>query len=383
MAHVLSPSSNAELSDMLRGAAAPFEVVGTGTKRAIGRPVETSQVLSLDRFSGIALYEPEELILEAGAATPLTDIEAAVAQKNQQLAFEPPDLSTITGSGRAGTIGGVLACNLSGPRRLKAGAARDHILGVTCVSGHGEVFKAGARVVKNVTGYDLPKLMAGSFGTLAAITSVTFKVLPRPETEETVCLQDLADTDAVKAMSLAMQSSCEVSGAAHVPGRGTFLRLEGIAASVAYRRDKLLSLFHGWNSVLPEADSRALWRVVRDVTVLPLDGEECLWRISVPPGDAPGVTARVAAASKARWFYDWAGGLVWLAVPGGEDAGQALVRGAITAGHATLVRAPDAIRRTCEVFQPLPSAHAALSARVKAAFDPRGLLNPGRMYRGV
>jgi glycolate oxidase FAD binding subunit len=383
MGEVFSPATEGELAGLLRGATEAFAVEGSGSKRGLGRPAAAAQTLSLAAFKGINLYEPEELILEAGAATPMADIEAAVAEKNQQLAFEPPDFSTVAGSGRAGTIGGILACNLSGPRRIKAGAARDHILGVTGVSGHGEVFKAGARVVKNVTGYDLPKLMAGSFGTLAAITSVTFKVLPRPETEETICLQGLSDGEAVKAMSLAMQSAAEVSGAAHVPGRGTFLRLEGVAPSVAYRRDRLLSLFHGWSTLLPEADSKALWRVVRDATVMELERDDCLWRISVPPMEGAAVTARIAETVAARWFYDWAGGLIWLAVPATEDAAAVAIRAAISSGHATLFRAPAAVRNRVAVFQPQPAALAALARRVKAAFDPRGLLNPGRLAEGL
>ena len=379
----LKPRTEAELASLIRDTEAPFAIVGTGTKRNLGRPVEATAMLSLARFTGIRLYEPEELILEAGAATPLAEIEAAIAAENQQLAFEPPDLSALLGSAHSGTVGGMLACNLSGPRRIKAGAARDHVLGITGVSGRGEAFKAGARVVKNVTGYDLPKLMAGSYGTLAALTTITLKVLPKPETEETLVVAGLSDTGAVNAMSRAMQSSCEVSGAAHLPGLGTFLRLEGIAPSVAYRRDKLVQLLQGKTTVLSGAASRAQWKQIRDVSLFSDTKQSLVWRISVAPSEAPGVVAKIKEQIDARHFYDWAGGLVWLDVPPTEDASTTVIRGAIGTGHATLIRASEAIRARVAVFQPQAPALAALSARVKESFDPRHLLNPGRMYRGV
>src|SRR5712671_6839975 len=225
------------------------EIVGHGSKRVIGRPAQTDLTLDLSALSGITLYEPEELVLAAKAATPLAEIEAVVAAKGQQLAFEPMDYATLLGgvAGR-GTLGGTLAANVSGPRRIKAGAARDHVLGFSAVSGRGETFKSGGRVVKNVTGYDLSKLMAGSWGTLAAMTAATIKVLPRPETEETLLILGLGDASAVAAMNAALGAPCEVSGAAHLPaptaeragtkaGRAiTALRLEGVPASITHRK---------------------------------------------------------------------------------------------------------------------------------------------------
>jgi glycolate oxidase FAD binding subunit len=356
----------------------PLELTGKGTRRGLGRPMQTAATLDLSGFSGIQLYEPEELILEAGAATPMAEIEKAVAAKGQQLAFEPPG---------GGTIGGMVSCNLSGPRRIKAGAARDHVLGMRGVTGRAEAFKAGARVMKNVTGYDLPKLLTGSYGTLAAFTSVTIKVLPKPETEETLVIAGLDDAAAVRAMSLALQSPCEVSGAAHLPGAApmTLLRLEGIAPSVAYRRGKLAALLKefGKADTLPEKQSKRQWQAIRDVSPLAARPERCLWRISVAPSDGPRVVAQIAASADARWFYDWAGGLVWLDVPPTDDAAQAIVRSAVTEGHATLIRAPDPVRLAVPVFQPQEAALAALTLRVKQAFDPAQILNPGRMYRGV
>ena len=383
MEAAVKPGSEAELAQLVAQAEAPFEIIGTGTKRGLGRPVQAARTLDLSAFAEIAAYEPEELILEAGAGTRLAEIEALIAARGQQLAFEPPDLSRLLGSPHSGTLGGLMACNLAGPRRIKAGAARDHVLGIRGVSGRGEVFKAGARVVKNVTGYDLPKLMAGSYGTLAALTSITVKVLPRPETEETILVEGLDDTAAVSVMSLAMQSACEVSGAAHVPGEGTFLRLEGIAASVAARRDGLAKLLARPVQILAAKASSTIWQRIRDVQMLAGTPDRQVWRLSVTPSDAPGLLAKLRESMDLRYVLDWAGGLIWLDVPSTEDAGSAVIRGAMRSGHATLMRAPEGVRAAVDVFHPQAPALAALSARVKDSFDPRHLFNPGRMSRGL
>jgi glycolate oxidase FAD binding subunit len=383
MEAAVKPGSEAELAQLVAQAEAPFEIIGTGTKRGLGRPVQAARTLDLSAFAEIAAYEPEELILEAGAGTRLAEIEALIAARGQQLAFEPPDLSRLLGSPHSGTLGGLMACNLAGPRRIKAGAARDHVLGIRGVSGRGEVFKAGARVVKNVTGYDLPKLMTGSYGTLAALTSITVKVLPRPETEETILVEGLDDTAAVSVMSLAMQSACEVSGAAHVPGEGTFLRLEGIAASVAARRDGLAKLLARPVQILAAKASSTIWQRIRDVQMLAGTPDRQVWRLSVTPSDAPGLLAKLRESMDLRYVLDWAGGLIWLDVPSTEDAGSAVIRGAMRSGHATLMRAPEGVRAAVDVFHPQAPALAALSARVKDSFDPRHLFNPGRMSRGL
>jgi glycolate oxidase FAD binding subunit len=383
------------------------EIVGHGSKRAIGRPAQTDVTLDLSALSGVTLYEPEELVLSARAGTPLAELEALVAAKGQQLAFEPMDCAGILGGavGR-GTIGGALAANLSGPRRLKAGAARDHLLGFSAVSGRGETFKSGGRVVKNVTGYDLCKLMAGSWGTLAAMTEVTLKVLPAPETQATVLIRGLAPARAVAAMTAAMESACDVSGAAHLPagvaaavpeiagagGAVTALRLEGFAPSVAHRQRTLEALMKPFGELgaVDAPTSRALWQSVRDVAPFAdrRDGSEWpLWRISTTPTRGAELAAMVAiqAEAEAEVLYDWAGGLVWLALNAPEDAGAALIRRAVaaTGGHATLVRAPAAVRAAIDVFPPQDAALVALTKRIKASFDPNGVLNPGRMWAGV
>jgi glycolate oxidase FAD binding subunit len=378
---------------------APLEVVGAATKRGIGRAIQTSATLDVSAFSGIRLYEPEELVLSAGAGTRLSEVEATLAAKGQEFAFEPPDLSRLLGSAHSGTLGGMIAANLAGPRRIKAGSARDHFLGFSGVSGRGEEFKAGGRVMKNVTGYDLPKLMAGSWGTLAVLSEVTFKVLPAAETQATLVIAGLEDQAAARAMSLALQSAADVSAAAHLPAgiaassaveavRGvrrsaTLLRLDGIAPSVAFRFDRLAGLLaeFGAPARLDDKDSRAVWIEIRDVHYLCDGHERLVWRISVPPVEGPRVLRSIAKACDARGFYDWAGGLIWIDVPAAADGAARAVRGAISpaSGHATLIRAPTSLRASIDVFQPQSAPLAVLTRRIKAAFDPKGILNPGRM----
>ncbi|MGN6147452.1 MAG: FAD-binding protein [Rhizomicrobium sp.] len=386
------------------------EIVGHGSKRAIGRPAQTDLTLDLSGLSGVTLYEPEELVLSAKAGTPLAEIEALLAANRQQLAFEPMDYAAVLGGvGGAGTIGGALAANVSGPRRIKAGAARDHFLGVSAVSGRGEGFKSGGRVVKNVTGYDLCKLMAGSWGTLAAMTEVTIKVLPRSETEQTLLIRGLDPRRAVAAMTTATGSSCDVSGAAHLPAgvaarvpwaesagsAVTALRLEGFSPSVIERKRVLAELMQSFGELATadEHASRALWSAIRDVTPLAADAASAtpkqpgspLWRISTAPSRGADLAAMIATAAQAQILFDWAGGLIWAMLGACDDAGAALVHRALaaTGGHATLIRAPASARAAIDVFTPQEPALAALTKRVKESFDPQGVLNPGRMWAGV
>jgi glycolate oxidase FAD binding subunit len=373
-----------------------LEIVGQGSKRGIGRAAQWDLSLDLSSLSGVTLYEPDELVLSAKAGTPMAEIEQLLAASNQELAFEPIDYGPVFGAppGR-GTIGGALAANLSGPRRIKAGAARDHFLGFSAVSGRAETFKSGGRVVKNVTGYDLCKVLAGSYGTLAAMTDVTVKVLPRAETEQTVLVLGLDDAAAARAMNLAMGSSNDVSAAAHIPAplaasvqaEGgtalTALRLEGVAPSVEHRRRALEALLRSFGELaaLQAEPSRALWRVVRDARPFAND-DRALWRISVAPTRGHEVAAAIGEG--AEYFYDWAGGLIWAAFAAREDGGAARVRKALAGnGHATLIRAPAAIRAAVPVFEPQEAGLAALTRRVKESFDPKGVLGPGRMWAGV
>jgi glycolate oxidase FAD binding subunit len=405
----LAPDTPQQAADAVAWAVAeqqPLEVVAGGSKRALGRPLQVGHVLDTSALAGITEYEAAELVLTAGAATKLAEIEARLAEHKQMLTFEPPDLRALLGTeDKEQTIAGVLSCNLAGPRRLKAGAARDHLLGFQAVNGRGELFKSGGKVVKNVTGYDLSKLIVGSWGTLAVLTEISVKVLPRAETGSTVLVLGLQDNAAIRALTDGLNSEHEVSGAAHLPqrlavrsevapvARGgtavTALRLEGPAPSVAYRsqalRDSLSE--HGPTEVLEEADTERLWKEIRDVRPLIEPRERPVWRISVPPASGPAVAAAIAGQMDAELFYDWAGGLIWAATGAAlDDAGAGAVRNAIAlhgGGHGTLIRAPASVRASVDVFEPLPSSLAALAARVKEGFDPRKVLNPGRMYAGV
>lgn len=377
---------------------APLEIVGSGSKHAIGKPVQAAHTLDLSQLSGVSLYEPEELILSAYAATPMAEIEKHLARKNQQFAFEPMDYGPLLGLPRGqGTLGGLMMANLSGPRRLSAGAARDHVLGIHAVSGRGEAYKSGGRVVKNVTGYDMSKLLTGSWGTLSVVTELTFKVLPRAETETTLALRGLLDEEATVAMALALGSSAEVSCAAHLPegiagsvGDGvlgsdaaTLLRLEGFPPSIAYRLALLGGILKnaGEHQLVESEQSRTIWRDVRDVIPFADETDKPVWRVSMTPSEAHNLTLELRKNVPAICFYDWQGGLVWLRMEHGDPEAAALraMLSHFGGGHATLVRANPALRAATEVFQPQPHALAALAKRVKAEFDPKGILNPGRM----
>ncbi|MBV9956578.1 MAG: glycolate oxidase subunit GlcE [Pseudolabrys sp.] len=403
MADILKPRNAKEVEDAVRWALSDgktLEVAGEGSKAAVGRPTQTDLTLDLSGLSGVTLYEPDELVLSAKAGTPLTEIETLVEKHNQQLDFEPIDYAALLGGKSRGTIGGALAANLSGPRRIKAGAARDHFLGVTAVTGRGETIKSGGRVVKNVTGYDLCKVLAGSWGTLAAMTDITIKVLPKAETEATIVIGGLDDAVAAKAMAAALGSPFDVSGAAHLPDHvaswfdglpgidaSTVLRLEGFAPSVAHRSDALSVMMgkFGPVAILAETQSRALWRAVRDAKPFAAETmrDRPLWRISTAPSRGHEIAAQITPA--AQMFYDWGGGLVWVAMPFAGEPDAAAIRAAVrkVGGHATLVRAPAAVRAAVDVFEPQEPGVAALSKRVKDAFDPNGVFNPGRMWAGV
>jgi glycolate oxidase FAD binding subunit len=408
MAESVKPRNAAELEQAVKEAVAggkTLEIVGHGSKRAIGRAAQWDMTLDLSALSGVTLYEPAELVLSAKAATPLAEIAALLAANGQELAFEPMDYGPLLGTAAAGaTIGGVLAGNLSGPRRVKAGAARDHFLGVVAVSGRGETFKSGGRVVKNVTGYDLCKLLAGSWGTLAAMTDVTVKTLPRAETERSVLVLGLDVAAAGKLMTAATGSFADASAVAHVPSAVTeriaalatagasvtAFRLEGVAPSVARRQALLedLARSYGRLGTLEEPSSRELWRAIRDATPFAAagpSGARVVWRISTAPASGAEVGRALVERAGAEVLYDWAGGLIWAALPPSDDAESALVRSLVSewGGHATLIRAPAAVRAAMDVFQPEAPTLAALSKRVRESFDPRGVLNPGRMWAGV
>ena len=385
----------------------PLEIIGHGSKRLIGQPMATNALLDLSALNAVTAYEPNELIITVQAGAPLADVQSLIDSKNQQFAFEPVSTSQLLGTPDTGTIGGMIGAGLAGPRRIKAGGARDHLLGAHAVSGFGDSFKAGGRVVKNVTGYDLCKLLAGSWGTLAVMTEVTLKVMPRPESERTLMLRGLDDVAANRAMTAALGSPFDVSGAAHVadstvragagaltdlgspPEAVTLLRLEGITASAAHRAAALakLLLSFGGAQILEDAASVAVWSSVRDITPFAASGALGVWpvwRIVCPPASGGALGQALARDTGGDVIYDWGGGLIWAALPPKPDAQAALVRHRVNAvgGHATLIRASDEVRRNVDVFHPQPGGLAGLSERVRQGFDPKNILNRGRMIRG-
>ena len=406
MKEALRPATDWELASMVQNFAArnqPVEVVGNGTKSNVGRPMQTAATVSTQSMRTITLYEPTELVMSAQTGTPLSLIEAELAARGQMLAFEPIDLGPATG-GRVGqqTIGGVFASNLSGPRRVVTGAARDHLIGIKGVSGRAEMFKSGGRVMKNVTGYDLARGLSGSWGTLGILTEVTFKVLPWPEAAATLIYRGLTDDLAAELMCAAMGTPFEVSAAAHLSegltqrvevgtlasvGSGlTAIRIENFVKSVLYRKDALRTLLkvYGEPIELDYESTLKFWSDLRRLSVV-CDKESALWRIATSPVNGAKLVAAIRKHMTAEAYYDWSGGLIWLEVPATADAGASDIRRAVAVhgGHATLIRADRAIRGAVEVFQPQTPVLDRITRDIKTAFDPQGILNPGRMYAGI
>ncbi|MEL6361263.1 MAG: glycolate oxidase subunit GlcE [Pseudomonadota bacterium] len=389
MTSILQPSSESEVVEAVCDAAAsqmPLEIRGGGTRLQLGRPVQASRTLAMDQLSGVSLYEPGALTAVVKAGTPLSELEAQLAAENQRLPFEPMDHRALLGSLGEPTIGGIVASGVSGPRRIQAGACRDSVLGVRFVNGEGAVVKNGGRVMKNVTGYDLSKLMTGAYGTLGVLTEVSLKVLPIPETTATLVYKGLDDRAAVKLMADAVGSPFEITGAAHLPhaadGPQTLLRIEGFESQVSYRVPKLRQRLENSAAVelVMSAEADALWQAVRDVTTF-AGGDRAVWEVSAKPSDGPDVVEAIGREREVAAYYDWAGGRIWLATPEDGDAGASIVRGAVDAvgGHATLVRAPSSVKAAIDVFHPQQPRLARLASDLRAKFDPVGILNPGRL----
>ena len=407
MAHVIRPSEEEELSSFIAEAAesgVPIEVFGAGSKRDIGRPLQVEATVSSENLTGITLYEPSELVLSAGSGTPLADVEELLHQYNQQLPFEPIDLGPVLkGEAGQGTLGAVFATNLSGPRRIYAGSARDHLIGMRAINGRGELFKSGGRVMKNVTGYDLSRTLTGSWGTLAVMTEVTMKVLPIAEETRTLLFFDLLDEIAINLMCDAVITPYEISATVHIDrdlvsqiapdelasmGKSiTAIRLENFSESLDYRIDQLRSQFQSYGDIelLNDAQSLEFWSSIRQLKFLQ-HSHDPVWRISTLPKNAAEIIRGIRAHHpQCSAVYEWSGGLIWLLMPPLSDAGTSEVRRSVGAlgGHATLIRSDVSTRASVEVFHPLQKGPMQLTQQLKNVFDPAGILNPGRMYPGI
>lgn len=387
------PASADELARIItdaRAARTPLAIVGGKTRAGLGRPVQAAAEISTAKLAGITLYEPAELVIAAKAGTPLRDVTDALAARGQRLPFEPMDHRRLYGTTGEPTVGGVAAGNVSGPARINLGAARDSMIGLKFVNGRGEDIKSGGRVMKNVTGLDLVKTLAGSHGTLAVFHEVCFKVLPKAEAERTLVLTGLSDAGAIEALSIALGSPFEPTGAAHLPaeatgGARTLIRIEGVPSSLAYRSGQLSKLLktHGPLETLGEAEAAALWAAIRDAAFF-AGHPNPVWRVSVAPskGAALGEALR---ARGAQVFYDWGGGLVWAMLAADDDPQSAFVHAEASrhGGYATLVRASEQARLAADVFSPPAAPLMAIQRKLKLSFDPDGILNPGRMYAGL
>ncbi|MDB5412906.1 MAG: FAD-linked oxidase [Rubritepida sp.] len=369
----------------------PLAIEGRGTKRAMLRPVQAARTLSTRNLTGITLYRPTELMIRARAGTSIPEIEAALAENNQQFVAEPPDLRVLFGADEAATLGGVVSANLSGPRRIMWGAMRDHVLGIRAVTGEGAIFRSGGRVLKNVTGLDLCKLLSGAHGTLGVLTEVTLKVLPAAEATGTLAIRVPDVATGVAALSAALGSPYGVSGAAllmeghdalGMDGPVAIARIEDFAESVAYRLGRLRAdlAAHGEISQMDGAPARSIWRAVRDAEPLGAAPEDAIWRLSVAPSEAARATESLRLAFGAKLMLDWGGGLIWVAGPAREQAHGAVMQAAAAAGGTfTLFRAPASLAASVPVLPEEPLPLAAIARRVKATLDPGGVLNPGRM----
>ena len=400
MASSLAPASAhslAEVSDIINAAIADdkrLEVRATGTKKALGRSIDYDGVLDVSKLTGVIDYQPEELILTLRAGTPLVEVEALLENANQMLAFDAPDYGRFLGAGDAGTIGGIMVANMSGSRRLTVGAARDFMLGFEAVSGRGELFKSGGKVVKNVTGYDLSKLICGSFGTLAVVDEITLKTLPRPETS----LSLLFPADE---MASATKMIAEIFATPHEPGSAAILprdvaksahidmnapmiiviRLEGIAASVNDRASHLLNA-NSAGEKLVHSKSKNLWQKIRDVDLLAgIKGD--VWKVSCAPSLAAGFLKKLGQQVEFTFYADWAGGLIWLSGASDANFGNAIRTALGVDGFAMLMKHSGETDNQVSPFQPLASPMFDLHKRVKASFDPKSVLNFGRMHDGI
>ena len=404
MAEIYSPSSENEVVDFIKDSYSlqtPIEISGNNSK-PIGRLIQCSKSLQFKNFNGIVEYLPEELYIKVKSGTSLALIEAELDKKNQELAFEPSDMGFLySGKSNKGSVGGAVACNLSGSRRFRAGALRDHILGFCGVNGKGEIIKSGGTVVKNVTGYDVSKLITGSYGTLVALTEIVLKVQPKNEESQTLLINNINLKMALNVFSKAMHTSVEISGACFYPAKIskffklndldtntsiTAIRLEGPKISVTERVNTLKKLFSDYKttiSVLENYQSRIFWQNTTDLQFFN-NSKNVVAKIVLPPLNADQLMNNFEN-EELKYVVDWAGNLIWVELPENDSVLLKHLRTEILklSGHMTIIKAPNHVRIREDFLTTVDENIKVLSLKIKESFDPKKILNPGKMYSGI
>ena len=388
----------------------PVEIIGSGSKRKIGKPINCAKTINFSQLSGIVEYFPEELYIKVKAGTSIKIIEEKLKKNKQQLAFEPIDFGYLfDGKSNYGTAAGHVACNFSGPRRFKVGSVRDHVLGFRGVNGRGEVIKSGGTVVKNVTGYDLSKLMCGSYGTLLALTEITFKVLPTMDESSTLAIHNAKLEKAMNYLNDAINSSTDISGATHLPtepkckscrmnieetfklndlkneGSITAIRLEGSKKSVNERIKNLqdeLKIIDNNISILESYQSQLFWNKVKNLEFFSSTKNNIV-RVVLPPSQTVKFLYQLSSL-KFKYFLDWGGSLIWMEVCDlSEEMFDSIRKKAVKAGgYMTMIKFSDFLPYVEEVFT-INRNKFNISQNIKKSFDPKRILNPGKMYTGI
>ena len=398
------PSSREEIAEIIKNCykkSIPLEINGTKSKNKIGRNFQSEKTLDLSGYSGIIEYKPEELYIKVKAGTPLKEILEAIDKNNQQLAFEPIDFGFLfEGKSNGGTIGGVVACNFAGPRRFKVGSARDHVLGFQGINGKGEIIKSGGTVVKNVTGYDLCKLVSGSYGTLTVLTELSIKVLPKSDSSKTLIINNPHIKKAMEYLGAALSSSTDPSGGVFYPerfennfvfndlthkGALTAIRIEGPTNSVDQRISRLvkeLSLLENEYSVLDNFQTDLFWSKTRNLEVFS-NLKNNLLRVIVPVSETLNVIQKLKKY-EINYFLDWGGNLIWLEL---ETISLKILREIkeITqehSGYFTIIKLEDDLKASADIFTIDPIKYK-ISEKIKKSFDPKRIFNPGKMYSGI
>ena len=403
--NIFKPSTREEIVEIVKNCYKkniPLEISGLQSKNKIGRNFQSEKTLDLSNYKGIIDYKPEELYIKVKAGTSIKQIEDELKKNNQQLAFEPNDFGYLfKGESNSGSIGGVVACNFAGPRRFKVGSVRDHLLGFQGVNGKGETIKSGGTVVKNVTGYDLCKILSGSFGTLTILTEISIKVLPKPETSKTLIIKNPHIKKALGYLGLSLSSSTDPSGGAFYPdyfgksfilndlthdGGLTGIRIEGPTNSVDQRIDRLskeLTLLNDEFSILDPVQSEIFWTKTKNLEVFK-NSKSNLIRIVVPISETLQVIQKLKKKDDTNYFLDWGGSLIWMAF---EQINSKIIEEIkeITKyhkGYYTLIKLEEDLKASADIFTIDPIKYK-ISEKIKKSFDPRRIFNPGKMYTGI